>query len=854
MTQTGKFTSILAGAMLCAGIIPATAQEDDEGFDLASQRYEPQYVNPVTGKAIDHNGMAVNPTPQILERTGDGCLDISAGLKIKDRKGCFGEDLREFAGSGKGPVLTIDFGGKAAAKSGVREISGAYSLEVSGKGITVTGYDEAGAWYGLGTLKQLAKDGKVPHVRIQDWPDLPFRGVVEGFYGTPWSHEVRLSLISFYGKFKMNTYVYGPKDDPYHSSPNWRKPYPEDEALKIKELVEACNRNHVNFVWAVHPGKDIRWNEEDYGNLVNKFQMMYDLGVRSFAIFFDDISGEGTNPVRQVELLNRLNKEFITAKGDVTPLIMCPTDYSRLWANPSPEGPLSIYGRTLDPSIQIFWTGDSVCSDLTAETMEWVDSRIKRPALYWWNFPVTDYARHIVMEGPSYGLDTTLTKDEVAGVLSNPMEHGEASKIALYGVADYSWNVSAYNALDNWERALAELSPEASGALRTFAIHSCDTETGYRRDESWETETFSIYDYTADEFNALKDEFMKVRQAPDILEAECSNTLLMKELRPWLAEFRKLGERGLRTLDLIGMRDRADNAEFWSAYAHNMMSEVGSKAYEAHKSGTYKLQPFYENAMDDMGSDFYMKLTGEKPSTRFGIGSFANLSTILNKLMFDNDTTTYYTSSYAQGAGDWIGADLGTVMPVYEISILQGRNSVDDVDYFDHARLEYSADGKQWNTLIDGMKQQYVIRWKGEPVQARFVRLLRLDSPKTNWASVRSFDINPVTPESLGMEICAGDMTKAMAAFDKNVRTGCPCGEGMAFSVPENAESCTLLLKLGDTGKGEDGKITIVQKAADGQAISSEEAASDYVSFSIADGAAEVELSGDAEIFEIILK
>ena len=854
MTQTGKFSAFLAAAMLCAGIFPATAQDNEDGFDLASQRYEPQYVNPVTGKALDHKGIIVNPTPQSLQKTDDGYLDISAGLKIKDRKKCFGEILSDFTGDGKCPVLTVDFGEKAAAKAGTREIPGAYSLEVSGKGITVTGYDETGAWYGLGTLRQLASEGKIPFVSIQDWPDLPFRGVVEGFYGTPWSHEVRLSLIDFYGKFKMNTYVYGPKDDPYHSSPNWRKPYPEDEALKIKELVEACNRNHVNFVWAVHPGKDIRWNEEDYGNLVNKFQMMYDLGVRSFAIFFDDISGEGTNPVRQVELLNRLNKEFITAKGDVTPLIMCPTDYSRLWANPSPEGPLSIYGRTLDPSIQIFWTGDSVCSDLTAETMEWVDSRIKRPALYWWNFPVTDYARHIVMEGPSYGLDATLTKDEVAGVLSNPMEHGEASKIALYGVADYSWNVSAYNALDNWERALAELSPEASGALRTFAIHSCDTETGYRRDESWETETFSIYDYTADEFNALKDEFMKVRQAPDILEAECRNTLLMKELRPWLAEFKKLGERGLRTLDLIGMRDRAGNAEFWSAYAHNMMSEAGTKAYEAHKSGTYKLQPFYENAMDDMGSDFYMKLTGEKPSTRFGIGSFANLSTILNKLMFDNDTTTYYTSSYAQGAGDWIGADLGTVMPVYEISILQGRNSVDDVDYFDHARLEYSADGKQWSTLIDDMKQQYVIKWKGEPVQARFVRLLRLDSPKTNWASVRSFDINPVTPESLGLDICAGDMTKAMAAFDKNVRTGCPCGDGMSFSVPENAESCTLLLKLGDNGRGDDGKITIVQKTADGQAVTSEEAATDYISFSIADGAAEVELSGDAEIFEIILK
>ena len=40
----------------------------------------------------------------------------------------------------------------------------------------------------------------------------------------------------------MNYYLYGPKDDPYHSCPNWRLPYPEKEAANIKELVEACNQ------------------------------------------------------------------------------------------------------------------------------------------------------------------------------------------------------------------------------------------------------------------------------------------------------------------------------------------------------------------------------------------------------------------------------------------------------------------------------------------------------------------------------------------------------------------------------------------------------------------------------------
>ena len=112
--------------------------------------------------------------------------------------------------------------------------------------------------------------------------------------------------------------------------------------------------------------------------------------------------------------------------------------------------------------------------------------------------------------------------------------------------------------------------------------------------------------------------------------------------------------------------------------------------------------------------------------------------------MLDRDTTTYYTSGMAQKAGDWIGVDLRTIRDVSEISILQGRNSVDDVDYFDHAILEYSEDGKIWKPLTEELKQQYIIQWQGEAVKARYVRLRRLDSKRTNYASIRSFEVNPL--------------------------------------------------------------------------------------------------------------
>lgn len=715
------------------------------------------------------------------------------------------------------------------------------------------GYDERGAFYGIQTLRQLmespiAQNKQLPYLDINDYPDLPNRGVVEGFYGTPWSHQVRMSLIDFYGKFKMNTYLYGPKDDPFHSCPNWRLPYPEKEAQNIKELVEACKRNRVDFVWAIHPGQDIKWNEEDYQNLVNKFNWMYDLGVRDFAIFFDDISGEGTNPVKQTELLNRLTDEFVKVKGDVSPLTVCPTDYSKLWANPTPQGSLAIYGNTLNPDIKIFWTGDVVCSDLTPETMEWINSRIKRPAYYWWNYPVQDYVRNFILQGPAYGLDTSLTKDDVCGVISNPMEHGEASKLALYGVADYAWNIANYNPIDNWERGLNELAPEAKDAYRTFAIHSCDTENGYRRDESWETKTFRIANWNDAAAQALKAEFEKIEKVPTEMEQGCENKALLQELRPWLVEFGKLGTRGKHTIELGQIfRSGKSDADFWSKYIQNLMSKEDRKNYEAHKSGTLKLQPFYENAMDDMSHEFLKKLLGSTPKDYKGIGSFGNSGTILTKLMLDNDTTTFYTSGIGQKDGDWIGVDLRDVRDVTEVSILQGRNSVDDVDYFDHAILECSADGKTWTPLIGELTKQYVINWKGDAIKARYVRLKRLDSERKNYASVRSFDVNPLYAENLGFKLEAENPQQAVYAFDQNLATSYQVAQSISFEVPQGVKAYTLLMNELSS------PLKIKQFDKKGNLLSETTVSSPYFKLELTnDKVTKVSLEGKAEIFEVI--
>ena len=851
-----KCTKSLA-ACLTTMLVCGNLAAQDTGFDLSSQRSEKQYVTAIPGKKIDHKGIVINPTPQVMDITQkDMLVSFQRGFNVKDKKGKFAHALEFLKTAKDGIKLTIDINAKKAEKNGVKPVSGAYTLTIDADQINITGYDERGAFYGIQTLRQLMlnPDGTekkgLPVLKITDWPDLPNRGVVEGFYGTPWSHQVRLSLIDFWGKNKMNTYLYGPKDDPYHSSPNWRLPYPEDEAQQISELIEACKRNYVDFVWAIHPGKDIKWNEEDYNNLVHKFNLMYDLGVRSFAIFFDDIEGEGTNPVKQTELLNRLTKEFVEAKGDVESLTMCPTDYSRLWANPTERGSLAIFGRTLDPSIKIFYTGDVVCSDLTKETMDWLNSRIKRPGYYWWNYPVTDYARQYVLQGPTYGLDTSLTEKDLCGLVSNPMEYGEASKLALYGVADYAWNIKAYNPMDNWERGMENLMPKAKEAYRTFAIHSGDTETGYRRDESWETTTFKLSDWNNAEAQELWNEFDRVEKAPAAIEQGCANAELLKELKPWLDEFNKLGTRGKRAIELGRIyREGKDDAKFWNQYVQNLMTPEGRAAYEAHKSGTMKLQPFYDNIMDDMGEGFLIKMVGYKPQMYKGVGSFRNAGTTLTKLMFDNDSTTFYTSGISQKKNDWIGVDLGSVMDVKEINILQGRNSVDDVDYFDHVALQYSADGQNWTTLMDDMQKQYIINWKGEPVQARYVRLYRLDSKKQNYAAVRTFDVNPLRLDNIGFAIEAADAQKALYAFDKRLATTYTNEGTLSFEVVPGTKSYTLLM-----GQPTANGVSVTMLDKNGQKVGGAILSTPFEQLEVPKNAAKIQLNGTVEIFEIIAK
>ena len=89
--------------------------------------------------------------------------------------------------------------------------------------------DQEGVVYGAAFVK----DWKVEHIRVDDKEDvirLQGSKYVQSFINPNIFTEIKQDLDS--GKHNLNSYIYAPKDDPYHRN-KWRDPYPDD---KIQEL------------------------------------------------------------------------------------------------------------------------------------------------------------------------------------------------------------------------------------------------------------------------------------------------------------------------------------------------------------------------------------------------------------------------------------------------------------------------------------------------------------------------------------------------------------------------------------------------------------------------------------------
>ena len=320
---------------------------------------------------------------------------------------------------------------------------------------------------------------------------IPLRGVVEGFYGTPWTFEDRADILDFCRQNNLNSYIYAPKDDPYHRD-KWRKPYPADKLNELRQLVALANKNRIRFIFAVSPGLDLNYkSDEDFRLLIRKLDTIYNIGVRDFAIFFDDLKDENGNHhesgKNQAEFLNRVQKNLRERYKDVAPLITVPTEYyyEDMVKGGKPKPYTRDFAETLDPRIVVLYTGRGVvCDGITDKELAEVNKIFGREVGVWWNYPVNDYSltpdgnRNVKL---ALGAIENLPSAKMTAIFFNPMEQVQLSKIALATGAIYANNPATYDPEQAWDKVLREQFGTLAPAMKIFAEHSRHMENSWAK-------------------------------------------------------------------------------------------------------------------------------------------------------------------------------------------------------------------------------------------------------------------------------------------------------------------------------------------------------------------------------------
>ena len=439
--------------------------------------------------------------------------------------------------------------------------------------VVLSGAGGAGTFYAVQTLRQLIqrtpRPAQLQDVTVRDWPSMPLRGVIEGFYGPPWSTADRLSSFAFDGQNKMNTYVYSPKDDPYLRA-QWRDPYPSDQLAVIKQLIDGAAANHVTFTYALSPGLSICFSSpSDLQALITKFQSIWDIGARAFAIPFDDINysawncpqdqsafgppGPAAAAKAQVHVLNAVQQQFIDTHPGAAPLEFVPTEYADTSATPYKQ----TIASQLDPHVVVEWTGDGVVvRQITSQQGAAAKQVFGHDILVWDNYPVNDYITDRLLMGPYTGRDPGLGQ-YVTGITANPMIEEEASKIALFTAGAYYWDNGNYDPQAVWLAGIKDIGGSVWPALKVFAENNYSSALNPAESPALTPLIAAFWQALSSgsglpaAAGQLESYFSQMAAAPGQLRSGLGNADFLSEAAPWLDKLGLYGQAGQAAVQML---------------------------------------------------------------------------------------------------------------------------------------------------------------------------------------------------------------------------------------------------------------------------------------------------------------
>lgn len=397
------------------------------------------------------------------------------------------------------------------------------------------------------------------------------RGVVEGFYGPPYSFEQRRDLLRFLARAGFNTYMYAPKLDPFHRE-RWREPYPAEHLNHFGDLAATGGAIGVRFIYALSPGRGFDPGGGDRAAMYDKLRRLVEVGVRNFCLLFDDVQADepGADAELQAELITHA-LHFLRGLDSHITLCFISHFYAgtaRQFAEDGSPFAILYRGRSsasfaayarIPEEVPVLWTGPAVFShQLKLADAAAMRSYVRRPLWVWDNYPVNDavLANELFL-GPYQGRDPDLGA-AVDAVLLNPMLQPEAGKIALWTAARFFADPARYDPWAAWEEAV-EVVTGGQGIepvrtlARHFQSHPFIGEDPESPDLSAAAEAF-WRDRSPSSETVLREIFTRLAANRTELEAQLANRALLAELFEPATKVSLLGEAGLLALDLLAQK------------------------------------------------------------------------------------------------------------------------------------------------------------------------------------------------------------------------------------------------------------------------------------------------------------
>lgn len=501
--------------------------------------------------------------------------------------------------------------------------------------IVALGENTDATFCALASLEQILDRGtsELPCVTLYDYADIQNRGIIEGYYGVPYTADVTKDLFRFMARYKMNTYMYGAKSDPYHSR-FWAEPYPssitaEEKHLgylsqdMLRDIVSVAHATKVNFIWAIHPGTAFvdAARPETIDQIMQKFESMYRLGVRQFGVFVDDVGVPSDAPTLKLgadrlsalqhRIDSRWNRYGAAPADTVKPLHYVPQLYAYSWTSTRQAETFFKALSHTPQKVNVYITGANVWSVPNNRDLQFIRKSLGRDASWWWNYPCNDndVTKLFPMDMYANFHDETHIANfarldaELQGtntLIINPMQQGEVSKIALFSVADYTWNQDGFDNHRSWEASLsAVVGRDKADALRLLApyLRYFDADALQSMVDNYKRSVAEGNPRPWGLVNTLSQVQRACQQMAGMAtSANESNRLFYEDARPWLLKLEVMADEAVRRLrgeKNISAVDYEHDERFQFEILTGLGADISLSVKTAEPSGQV-LRPFID--------------------------------------------------------------------------------------------------------------------------------------------------------------------------------------------------------------------------------------------------------------------